>query len=99
MGVAVVGVNAWWVTDELEYAIKDSAPKVIFCDAERLARINERPAMAAGSKLVVTRLNEIREGTTAFFDVLQTGGTLPDVAVDRSEEHTSELQSPSVRNL
>ncbi|HQT55808.1 MAG TPA: class I adenylate-forming enzyme family protein, partial [Phenylobacterium sp.] len=43
LGVAAVGMNAWWVTDELEYALKDSAPKVVFCDEERLARILERP--------------------------------------------------------
>ena len=29
-GVAVVGMNAWWVAEEVEYAVKDSAPKVIF---------------------------------------------------------------------
>ena len=33
IGVAVVGMNAWWVADEVEYALNDSAPKVVFCDA------------------------------------------------------------------
>src|SRR5580704_17009757 len=52
IGVAVVGMNAWWVADEVEFALEDSAPKVIFADAERLARIAERPATAAKSTLV-----------------------------------------------
>ena len=30
-------MNAWWVAEEIDYAIKDSTPKVIFCDGERLA--------------------------------------------------------------
>jgi acyl-CoA synthetase (AMP-forming)/AMP-acid ligase II len=37
-GIAVVGMNAWWVPEEIEYALTDSAPKVVFCDAERLER-------------------------------------------------------------
>ena len=45
-GVAAVGMNAWWVPEEMAYGIKDSAPKVIFCDRERLERLMERPEMA-----------------------------------------------------
>ena len=44
-----LGMNAWWVTDELQYALKDSAPKIVFCDEERLSRMLERPAMVAGA--------------------------------------------------
>ncbi|MEP6967719.1 MAG: class I adenylate-forming enzyme family protein, partial [Pseudomonadota bacterium] len=32
LGVAVVGMNAWWVAEEIDYAIRDCAPKAIFCD-------------------------------------------------------------------
>ncbi len=46
IGVAVVGMNAWWVADEVEYALNDSEPKIVFCDHERLERILERPASA-----------------------------------------------------
>jgi len=51
IGVAVVGMNAWWVADEVEYALNDSEPKVVFCDHERLERILsglERGAHPAG---------------------------------------------------
>ncbi|HEX7759255.1 MAG TPA: class I adenylate-forming enzyme family protein [Caulobacteraceae bacterium] len=82
VGVAVVGMNAWWVTDELEYALKDSAPKVVFADAERLARVLERPAMAGGAKLVGVRLNDTPPGVIPFADLLAHGGELPAVAVD-----------------
>ena len=82
MGVAVVGMNAWWVTEELEYALKDSAPKVIFCDEDRLARILERPTMAANSRIVVTRMNNAPNGITQWQEVLGAGGVLPNVAVD-----------------
>src|ERR1700761_1861462 len=39
VGVAAVGMNAWWVPDEIDYALRDSAPKVVFCDQERLDRV------------------------------------------------------------
>src|SRR6202041_1121726 len=41
IGVAVVGMNAWWVADEVEFALNDSEPKIVFCDHERLERILE----------------------------------------------------------
>jgi long-chain acyl-CoA synthetase len=82
VGVAVVGMNAWWVTDELEYAMKDSAPKVVFCDEERLMRIRERPAMAVGAKLVATRMRNLPAGVTAWADVIRERAAMPDVQVD-----------------
>jgi len=39
LGAAVVGVNAWWTTPELEYGLADSRPKVLIADDERLARV------------------------------------------------------------
>ena len=81
VGVAAVGVNAWWVTDELEYALKDSAPKVVFADAERLARIQERPAMAEGIKLVAVR-TPATGGSIPYAEVIAGGGEMPQVGVD-----------------
>ncbi|HEX4199404.1 MAG TPA: class I adenylate-forming enzyme family protein [Caulobacteraceae bacterium] len=81
IGVAAVGMNAWWVTEEMEFALKDSAPKVVFADAERLARILERPETAARSKLVAVRA-EAPAGVTPWAEVIAAGGTMPDVAVD-----------------
>ena len=82
VGIAVVGINAWWVTDELEYALKDSAPKVVFADEDRLARILERPAVAAKSKLVGVRVKSLPAGVVAYKDVIAIGGALPAVQVD-----------------
>jgi long-chain acyl-CoA synthetase len=82
VGVAVVGMNAWWVTDELDYALKDSAPKVVFVDRERLQRIEERPEMAAGILLVGVRLEAAPEGVTPWSEVIAEGGALPEVKVD-----------------
>ncbi len=82
MGVAAVGMNAWWVPEELAYVIKDSQPNVIFCDAERLARLREDPKTALGATLVGVRLDALPAGVIAWSDVIANTGTLPDVAVD-----------------
>lgn len=39
IGAAVVGMNAWWTTPEMEYGLADSRPKVLIADDERLERV------------------------------------------------------------
>jgi long-chain acyl-CoA synthetase len=86
LGVAVVGMNAWWVAEEIDYAIKDSTPKVIFCDGERLVRLTERAETAAGIPMVVTRAESLPDGAIPWSDVLAHGGALPEAAVDPDDD-------------
>ena len=81
-GIAVVGMNAWWTAGEMAYALKDSGPKVIFLDAERLARVVEQPEIAAGMKLVGVRIPDAPANVIPWSDVVAHGGDMPDVAVD-----------------
>jgi long-chain acyl-CoA synthetase len=82
IGVACVGMNAWWVADEVEFAINDSEPKVVFCDEERLERILERPATAARCILVATRMASPPPGVIPWSEVIERGGDLPNVEID-----------------
>ncbi|HEV2365440.1 MAG TPA: class I adenylate-forming enzyme family protein [Caulobacteraceae bacterium] len=84
-GVATVGMNAWWVAEEMEYGLKDSAPKVLFADTERLARLVERPAMAKGIDIVAVRAAP-PEGAVAFADVAAHPGELPAAQIDPDED-------------
>ena len=43
IGVTCVGMNAWWATPELEYAIEDATPKMIIVDEERLDQLRMLP--------------------------------------------------------
>ncbi|MEZ5997264.1 MAG: class I adenylate-forming enzyme family protein [Hyphomonas sp.] len=81
-GVTVVGMNAWWTAEEMEYALKDSEPKVLFVDTERLARIHERPEMAAGMKIVGVRIPDLPAGIIPWAETIAKDGALPDVTVD-----------------
>ena len=39
VGAAPVGMNAWWTTSEMDFALRDSAPKVLIADGERVERL------------------------------------------------------------
>ncbi|MEH3048159.1 class I adenylate-forming enzyme family protein [Sphingomonas adhaesiva] len=82
IGVAAVGMNAWWTAEEMAYALDDSRPKVLFLDAERLARLRERAAMGDGIRLVGVRIADEADDVTPWSAVVAHGGAMPDVAID-----------------
>ncbi len=81
-GVTAVGMNAWWTSEEMAYALNDSTPKILFIDTERLARFREKPELAGTVQLVGVRLDETPADTTPWSDVIAHGGSMPDVTVD-----------------
>ena len=80
IGVAAVGTNAWWTPEELDYALADSTPKVIFADAERLARLADCAGAAAKVPTVAVRAEVA--GTIPWATVIAHTGALPEVKVD-----------------
>jgi long-chain acyl-CoA synthetase len=81
MGVAAVGMNAWWTAEELDFALADSAPRVVFADAERLARLAESSTAAAKVPIVIVRA-EGAAGTIPWPTVIAHSGAMPEVDVD-----------------
>ncbi len=81
-GVTVVGMNAWWVEDEMEYGLADSAPKVLFCDEERLERFTAIRHKFKALTTVGIRLKAVPEDIVDYATVRATGGDLPDVEID-----------------
>ena len=55
IGVTCVGMNAWWATPELAYAIEDATPKVIIADEERLTQILSLPEAGEAFNIVAVR--------------------------------------------
>jgi long-chain acyl-CoA synthetase len=84
-GIACVGMNAWWVPEELDYALKDSRPKVVFADQERLGRI-EKCKDALGGAMVVGVRADAAPGVIAWSDVVAHGGELPAVEPDPDDD-------------
>jgi long-chain acyl-CoA synthetase len=44
IGAVIVPLNAWWQSDELDYAIKHSGARLILADSERADRCTQTPA-------------------------------------------------------
>jgi long-chain acyl-CoA synthetase len=81
IGVSAAGLNAWWTAEEMEQALKDAQPKVLFADKERLARFRECGAPGAMA-VVGVRLDAYPADVIPYADVIAHGGAMPDVAVD-----------------
>ena len=81
-GVVVVGMNAWWTPEEMDYALKDSEPKILFADSERLERALSIDGVTDRMKVVGIRAPDAPVPVIPWADVLAHGGDLPQVSVD-----------------
>ena len=91
IGAALVGMNAWWTTPEMEFGIADSTPKALVVDGERLERVApvlsslraENPLHA----LVVRSEGDLPEDALHWEDALAAAADLPPApALDISPE-------------
>lgn len=68
LGGIAVFLNAWWTTEELDYAVQDADVRLIFADAKRLERL--RP-LAADRKLQLIGVRDAEAiGDQAFSDLM-----------------------------
>lgn len=95
LGAAVVGINAWWTTAEMEFALRDSQPLVIIADDERLERLlpvlDDLRADAPLAVLGVRTTRELPSGARVWDDVVTTTadpGVLPAVDIDPDDDVT-----------
>jgi len=87
IGAVVVGMNAWWTPPELLYGLQDSEPKVLVCDAERLARYLEIRDQAPPCRVVAVRTEPpLPEGAVPWSELRETGGELPEAEIDPDED-------------
>lgn len=87
MGAVVVGMNAWWVPEEMRFALKDSAPKVMICDQERLARFGEISQDFPDLVVAAVRLTEASpENIVSWSDVISTEPAMPEATIDPDDD-------------
>ena len=83
IGATVVGMNAWWLSDEIAYAMEDSKPKVMIIDSERLERFLSVRASAPDCLLVAVRVSgELPEGAVPWSQLREHPGSLPEITID-----------------
>ncbi len=95
IGAAVVGMNAWWTSQEMAYGLSDSRPKVVIADDERLERVmpilDELRAVAPLHVIAVRSDRELPTDASRWSDVVDPAAApdaLPDVTIDPDDDAT-----------
>jgi long-chain acyl-CoA synthetase len=86
IGAVLVSLNAWWVTDELKYALTDSGARAVVVDGERQDRLSNDVLQELGIHIAVVTRGEVREGWSLWEEV--TGNEQPvirDVSIDTDD--------------
>jgi len=88
IGAVSVSLNAWWTTEEIDYALRDSSSRVVIADRERVERI--APLLPdLDLRVVVVRAEGPQpEGVEHWHDLLAPGAAMPDVAVEPEMDAT-----------
>jgi long-chain acyl-CoA synthetase len=93
IGAAVVGMNAWWTTEEMKYGLSDSRPKVLIADSERVERVlpvlDELRSAAPLVLMTVRYDGELPAGAERWEDVIDPASAppeLPSVEIDPDDD-------------
>lgn len=86
IGAISVSLNAWWVEDELDYALGDSGAKVLIADEERVGRTRDA-CKRLDVGVIGVRCSPSVE-VDRWEDVLPLGAPMPDVAVGPDDDAT-----------
>src|SRR4030065_2866820 len=95
-GGVVVATNPLYSAKEIEYQVNDAGIEIMFVMTNFYNLIKEVQPKTRIRKLIVTNLKETLPPILSMLFTLakeKKGGFRVQVAADRSEEHTSELQS------
>lgn len=89
IGAVMVSLNAWWIADELKYALTDSGAVAVIVDAERQDRVNEDLLAELGIKTMVVARGDARVGVTSWAEATNDkSAQLPDVAISSDDDAT-----------
>jgi acyl-CoA synthetase (AMP-forming)/AMP-acid ligase II len=93
IGAACVGMNAWWTTEEMQYGLSDSKPKVLIADRERVERVLpvlDELRTEAPLQLVSVRYDgPLPAGAERWEDVVDPASApaeLPEVNIDPDDD-------------
>jgi len=81
VGAISVSLNAWWTTDEVDYALRDSGSRVVIADRERLERIAPLLGPLGVRAIVARSEGDLPPGAEAWHDAVREGAALPEVDV------------------
>jgi acyl-CoA synthetase (AMP-forming)/AMP-acid ligase II len=80
-------MNAWWVDDEMAYALSDAEPVVAFMDQERLERFQRIRGQFPDLRVVGVRVADADlDGASPFNQVLQAESVWPEAELDSDQD-------------
>ena len=88
IGAVAVALNAWWVTDEIEYGLTDSGSKVVVADADRVARIEPLLSSFDIDVVAVRSTGDLPVGVRRYENVVAIGEVMPAVDIDPDDNAT-----------
>ncbi len=85
-GAVAVPLNSWGLRDELVYGLSDSAPKLLFCDAPRLAHIaGDLSGLGMLAIVVEASAEGLPAGVSLYGDVIIAAATVPPLPAPQIE--------------
>ena len=91
VGGVVVGMNAWWVADEMSYALSDSEPKLLVADDQRLAVFAEIASEFPDLAIVAVRESSPPVEAVHWADTVSESGELPMPEIDTNDDAASSI--------
>ena len=89
LGAISVSLNAWWIADELKYALADSGTSVVIVDGERLDRLNDDLLREVGVRHAVVVRGDARSGVTPWNETIaDASAQLPTVDIQPDDDAT-----------
>jgi len=86
VGGVVVGMNAWWVADEMAYALNDSEPKLLVADDQRLATFFEIACDFPDMAVVAVRDPSPPVAAVQWADTVSAVGELATTPIDPDDD-------------
>ena len=86
VGGVVVGMNAWWVADEMAYALSDSEPKILIADDQRLATFADIATDFPDLTAVAVREPSSPVAAVPWETAVSEVGELPTTPIDPNDD-------------
>ena len=88
IGAVSVSLNAWWTSDELDYALDDCGASVLIADTERVERAAPGCERSRCRILAVRATGALPAGVDCWEDLRPLGAAMPDVEVTPDHDAT-----------
>jgi len=82
IGAVMVSLNAWWIADELKYALSDSGATAVIVDGERQDRLSDELLAELGIGVALVARGTARSGLTSWEEAAGNASSeLPNVEI------------------